>query len=147
MSVIGSGAEHEQRAEEVGRLLAERGCTVVTGGGGEVMAGAARGAKAAGGTTIGILPGERHDDANEWIDHAVVTGIGQARNLAVAASGEVVIAVGGSWGTLSEIGFARRLGRRVVILEPGWELEGDGIERADSPEHAVELALGGLGQT
>ena len=84
------------------------------------MAGAARGAKAAGGTTIGILPGERHDDANEWIDHAVVTGIGQARNLAVAASGEVVIAVGGSWGTLSEIGFARRLGRRVVILEPGW---------------------------
>ena len=111
------------------------------------MAGAARGAKAAGGTTIGILPGERHDDANEWIDHAVVTGIGQARNLAVAASGEVVIAVGGSWGTLSEIGFARRLGRRVVILEPGWGSRGDGIERADSPEHAVELALGGLGQT
>jgi uncharacterized protein (TIGR00725 family) len=141
VSVIGSGAEHEQRAEEVGRLLAERGCTVVTGGGGEVMAGAARGAKAAGGTTIGILPGERHDDANEWIDHVVVTGIGHARNLAVAASGDVVIAVGGSWGSLAEIGFARRLGRRVVILEPGWELEGDGIERADSPEHAVELAL------
>jgi uncharacterized protein (TIGR00725 family) len=141
VSVIGSGAEHEQRAEEVGRLLAERGCTVVTGGGGDVMAGAARGAKAAGGTTIGILPGEWHDDANEWIDHVVVTGIGHARNLAVAASGEVVIAVGGSWGTLAEIGFARRLGRRVVILEPGLELEGDGIERADSPEHAVELAL------
>ena len=141
MSVIGSGAEHEQRAEEVGRLLGERGCTVVTGGGGHVMAGAARGAKAAGGTTIGILPGERHDDANEWIDHVVVTGIGHARNLAVAASGEVVIAVGGSWGTLAEIGFARRLGRRVVMLEPGWALEGDGIEHADSPEHAVELAL------
>jgi uncharacterized protein (TIGR00725 family) len=144
VSVIGSGAEHEQRAEEIGRLLAERGCTVVTGGGGEVMAGAARGAKAAGGTTIGILPGERHDDANEWIDHAVVTGIGHARNLAVAASGDVVIAVGGSWGTLAEIGFARRLGRRVVILDPGWELEGDGIERAGSPEEAVELALRGL---
>jgi uncharacterized protein (TIGR00725 family) len=141
VSVIGSGAEHEQRAEEVGRLLGERGCTVVTGGGGHVMAGAARGAKAAGGTTIGILPGERHDDANEWIDHVVVTGIGHARNLAVAASGEVVIAVGGSWGTLAEIGFARRLGRRVVMLEPGWALEGDGIEHADSPEHAVELAL------
>ena len=137
--MIGSGAEHEQRAEEVGRLLAERGCTVVTGGGGEVMAGAARGAKAAGGATIGILPGERHDDANEWIDHTVVTGIGHARNLAVAASGEVVIAVGGSWGTLSEIGFARRLGRRVVILEPGWELED--VPRADTPEQAVELAL------
>jgi uncharacterized protein (TIGR00725 family) len=141
VSVIGSGAEHEQRAEQVGRLLAERGCTVITGGGGEVMAGAARGAKAAGGTTIGILPGERHDDANEWIDHVVVTGIGHARNLAVAASGEVVIAVGGSWGTLAEIGLARRLGRRVVILEPGWALEGAGIDRADSPEQAVELAL------
>jgi uncharacterized protein (TIGR00725 family) len=141
VSVIGSGVEHEGRAEEVGRLLAERGCTVVTGGGGEVMAGAARGAKAAGGTTIGILPTERHDDANEWIDHVVVTGIGHARNLAVVASGESVIAVGGSWGTLAEIGFARRLGRRVVILAPGWELEGDGIERADSPEQAVELAL------
>jgi uncharacterized protein (TIGR00725 family) len=141
VSVIGSGAEHEGRAEEVGRLLAERGCTVVTGGGGEVMAGAARGAKQAGGTTIGILPGEQHDDASEWIDYVVVTGIGHARNLAVAASGEAVIAIGGSWGTLAEIGFARRLGRRVVILEPGWELEGDGIERADSPEQAVELAL------
>jgi uncharacterized protein (TIGR00725 family) len=144
VSVIGSGAEHEGRAEEVGRLLAERGCTVVTGGGGEVMAGAARGAKAAGGTTIGILPGEGSELANEWIDHVVVTGIGHARNLAVAASGSVVIAVGGSWGTLAEIGFARRLGRPVVILEPGWKVEGDGIERADSPEHAVELALAHL---
>jgi uncharacterized protein (TIGR00725 family) len=141
VSVIGSGAENEHRAEAVGRLLAQRGCTVVTGGGGEVMAGAARGAKDAGGTTIGILPGEQRDDANEWIDHVVVTGIGHARNLAVVASGDAVIAVGGSWGTLAEIGFARRLGRRVVILDPGWELRGDGIERTDSPERAVELAL------
>jgi uncharacterized protein (TIGR00725 family) len=144
VSVIGSGAEHQPRAEEVGRLLAERGCTVVTGGGGEVMAAAARGAKAGGGTTIGILPGERHEDANEWIDHAVITGIGHGRNLAVAASGQAVIAVGGSWGTLAEIAFARRLGRPVVILEPGWEVEGAGIERADSPERAVELALAHL---
>jgi hypothetical protein len=144
VSVIGSGAEHERRAEEVGRLLAERGCTVITGGGLEVMAAAARGAKEAGGTTIGILPGERREDANEWIDHVVVTGIGHGRNLAVAASGEVVIAVGGSWGTLAEIAFARRLGHPVVILEPGWELEGEGIERADSPEQAVELALAHL---
>ena len=113
VAVIGSGAEHEGRAEEVGRLLAERGCTVVTGGLGEVMAAAARGAKSAGGTTIGILPGERRDEANEWIDHAVVTGIGHARNLAVAASGDAVIAVGGSWGTLAEIGFATRPGRRT----------------------------------
>jgi uncharacterized protein (TIGR00725 family) len=139
VSVVGSGAEHEQRAEEVGRLLAERGCTVVCGGRDEVMAAAARGAKSAGGTTIGILPGETRADANEWIDHVVVTGIGHARNLAVAASGEAVIAVGGSYGTLAEIGFALRLGRRVVILEPGWDV--DGALRAQTPEEAVDLAL------
>jgi uncharacterized protein (TIGR00725 family) len=144
VSVIGSGAEHERRAEEVGRRLAERGCTVVTGGGNEVMAAAARGAKQAGGATIGILPGEDRQDANEWIAHVVITGIGHGRNLAVAASGEAVIAVGGGWGTLAEIAFARRLGRPVVILDPGWELEGDGIEHADSPEEAVALALGHL---
>jgi uncharacterized protein (TIGR00725 family) len=139
VAVIGSGREHEARAEEVGRLLAERGCTVVTGGLGEVMAAASRGAKAAGGTTIGILPGERREDANEWVDHVVVTGIGHARNLAVVASGNAVIAVGGSWGTMAEIGFASRLGRKVVILEPGLNIEG--IAGAVSPEEAVELAL------
>ncbi len=108
------------------------------------MAAASRGAKAAGGTTIGILPGERRSDANEWVDHVVVTGIGHARNLAVVASGDAVIAVGGSWGTLAEIAFARRLGRPVVILEPGWQLEGEGIERAATPGAAVELALAHL---
>jgi uncharacterized protein (TIGR00725 family) len=142
VAVIGSGAEHEGRAEHVGRLLAERGATVVTGGLGEVMAAAARGAKAAEGTTIGILPGESRGDANPWIDHVVVTGIGHARNLAVVASGDAVIAVGGSWGTLAEIGFASRLGRAVVILEPG--LEVPGVARAASPADAVELALGSL---
>jgi uncharacterized protein (TIGR00725 family) len=125
-------------------VLAERGCTVVTGGLGEVMAAAARGAKSAGGTTIGILPGEARDEANEWIDHVVVTGIGHARNLAVVASGDAVIAVGGSWGTLVEIGFASRLGRPTVVVEPGWEIEG--VERAPSPEAAVELVLRQLGQ-
>jgi uncharacterized protein (TIGR00725 family) len=139
ISVIGSGVEHEERAERVGRLLAERGCTVVTGGLGEVMAAAMRGAKSAGGTTLGILPGETRMGANEWCDHTVVTGIGHARNLAVVASGDAVIAVGGSWGTLAEIGFARVLGRRVVVLQPGWEVEG--VERAATPEEAVELAL------
>jgi uncharacterized protein (TIGR00725 family) len=141
VAVIGSGRDAEERAEAVGRLLGERGCTVVCGGLGEVMAAAARGAKTAGGTTIGIVPGESHEAANEWIDHVVVTGIGHARNLAVAGSGEAVIAVGGRWGTLAEIGFARVLGRPVVILDPGWELQGDGIVHASSPEEAVELAL------
>ena len=141
VAVIGSGREHEARAEEVGRLLGERGCTVVCGGRGEVMAAAARGAKAAGGTTIGILPGETREGMNEWIDHAVVTGIGHARNLAVVASGDAVIAVGGSWGTLAEIAFARVLGRPVVIVEPGWEIEGEGVDRARTPAEAVESAL------
>ena len=136
---MGSGLEHEAAAEEVGRLLAERGCTVVTGGGAEVMAAACRGAKQAGGTTIGILPGERRADANSWVDHVVVTGIGHARNLAVAASGDAVIAVGGSWGTTAEIAFALRLGRPVVILEPG--LDVPGVPRAATPGEAVELAL------
>ena len=139
VSVIGSGVEHEARAEEVGRLLAERGCAVVCGGRGEVMAAASRGAKSAGGTTIGILPGTSRADANEWIDHVVVTGLGHARNAVVAASGDAVIAVGGSYGTLTEIGFARIFGRPVVILEPGLEVEG--VPRAVTPLEAVELVL------
>ncbi len=144
ISVIGSGSEWEAQAEKVGRLLAERGCAVVTGGGDEVMAAAARGAKQAGGRTIGILPGESPEEANEWIDFAVATGIGHARNLAVAASGDAVIAVGGSWGTLSEIAFARRLGRPTVVLAGSVAVEGEGILRAATPEEAVDLALSAL---
>jgi uncharacterized protein (TIGR00725 family) len=139
ISVIGSGVEHEERAEAVGRLLAEGGATVVTGGLGEVMAAAARGAKSAGGTTIGILPGEARADGNAWLDYVVVTGMGHGRNLAVVASGDAVIAVGGRYGTLAEIGFALTLGRPVVILEPGWEVEG--TQRARTPAEAVEFAL------
>ena len=139
VAVVGSGREHEERAEKVGRLLAERGCTVVCGGRGEVMAAAARGAKSAGGTTIGVLPGESRADANEWIDHVIVTGIGHARNLVVAGSGDAVIAVGGAWGTLTEIGFAGVLGRPVVILEPGWRIEG--VPRAETPAEAVDAVL------
>lgn len=143
VSVIGSGAEWEDAAEEVGRLLAERGCTVVTGGLGEVMAAAHRGAKEAGGTTIAILPGEARDAANAWADHVVVTGIGHARNLAVAASGDVVIAVGGSYGTIAEMALALRLGRPIVALAGAPEI--DGAIRATSPAEAVELALRDLG--
>jgi uncharacterized protein (TIGR00725 family) len=141
IAVIGSGGEHEGRAEEVGRLIAEGGATLICGGLDEVMAAAARGAKSAGGVTIGILPGESPADANPWIDHAVVTGVGHARNLAVAASGDAVIAVGGGYGTLAEIAYARILGRPVVVLDPGWDLGREGIERASTPEEAVELAL------
>jgi uncharacterized protein (TIGR00725 family) len=139
VSVVGSGTEHEANAEEVGRLLAARGATVVTGGLGEVMAAAARGAKSAGGATIGILPGETRAAANEWLDQVVVTGIGHGRNLAVVASGDAVIVVGGRYGTLAEIGFALTLGRPVVVLEPGWQV--DGTRRARTPAEAVEFAL------
>src|SRR3954465_9941618 len=139
VTVVGSGTEHEENAEQVGRLLAERGATVVTGGLGEGMAAAARGAKGAGGAPIGILPTETRETANEWIDHVVVTGIGHGRNLAVVASGDAVIAIGGRYGTLAEIGFALTLGRPVVVLEPGWQV--DGTQRAQTPAEAVELAL------
>ncbi len=139
VAVVGSGVEWEGAAEEIGRLLAERGCTVVTGGLGEVMAAAHRGAKAAGGSTVAVLPGESRTAANPWADHVVVTGIGHARNLAVAASGDAVIAVGGSYGTLAEMALALRLGRRVVALDGAPEVEG--ALRAATPADAVDLAL------
>lgn len=139
VSVVGSGSSWEDAAEEIGRLLAERGCTVITGGLGEVMAAAHRGAKAAGGTTIAIVPGERREDANPWADHVVVTGIGHGRNLAVAASGDAVIAVGGQWGTLAEMALAKTLGRVVVALAGA--PEADGVETAATPAEAVDLAL------
>jgi hypothetical protein len=144
IAVIGAGhadADLRDRAAAVGRLLAARGCTVVCGGLGGVMEAAARGAKDAGGTTVGVLPGESRQHANPWIDHVVVTGMGHARNLAVVASGDAVIAIGGEWGTLAEIGLARKLGRPVVVLEPGWAVEGEGVVRAQTPEEAVELAI------
>jgi uncharacterized protein (TIGR00725 family) len=143
VSVIGSGVANEERAEEVGRLLASRGCTVVCGGRGEVMAAVARGAKSADGTTIGILPGTSRAEANEWIDHVVLTGLGHARNAVVAASGDAVIAVGGAYGTLTEIGYAKIFGRPVVILEPGLSVEG--VPRATTPAEAVDLVLSSLG--
>jgi uncharacterized protein (TIGR00725 family) len=143
VAVIGSGSRWENLAEEVGRLLGERGCTVITGGLGEVMAAAHRGAKSAGGTTLAILPGEDRHAANPWADHVVVTGIGHARNLAVAASGDAVIAIGGSYGTTAEIAFSLLLGRRVVALEGAPVVVG--ALRAGSAAEAVELALGDLG--
>jgi len=144
VAVVGSGAEWEATAEEVGRLLAERGCTVVTGGLDEVMAAAHRGAKSAGGTTVAILPGETRAAANRWADHVVVTGIGHARNLAVAASGDAVIAIGGSYGTIAEMALALRLGRPVVALTGSQTVEG--ALGASTPAEAVDLALRDLRQ-
>jgi hypothetical protein len=134
----------------VGRRLAEGGVTVVCGGREGVMEAAARGAAEAGGEAIGIVPGSEVGEANSYCTHVVASGVGQARNLAVVGSGEAVIAIGGEWGTLSEIGFARRLGRTVVALR-SWELVGrdamegaPGVIAAETPAEAVAAALAAL---
>jgi hypothetical protein len=124
----------------VGRALAERGAVVVCGGLGGVMEGACRGAKGAGGATLGILPGLDRSDANEFVDLALPTGMGEARNALVVRACDALIAVGGEWGTLSEIALALRAGKRVVGLGT-WELPRDGIVGASSPDEAVALAL------
>lgn len=143
----------ETAAERTGQLLAKRGCVLICGGLGGVMAAACRGAKTGGGTTIGILPGSDHTAANPWVDHAICTGFGQARNAVVAATAEAVIAVGGGFGTLSEIALAVRLRRPVIVLG-GWSatldtsegremiaLLGGNMEHVTSPDEAVEAAL------
>jgi uncharacterized protein (TIGR00725 family) len=155
VAVIGAGGAAEGSetwllAEEVGRRLAEAGITVVCGGGHGVMAAVSRGAAAAGGEVIGVLPGLDPAGGNPDLTHAVATGIGHARNLAVVGSGEVVIAIGGEWGTLSEIGHARSIGRTVVALR-SWSLTGrdrmegaPGVIPAETAEEAVAAALAEL---
>ena len=133
-------------AERVGRALAERGAVVVCGGLAGVMEAACRGAKDAGGATLGILPGLDRADANPYVDVAVPTGLGEARNALVVRAADALVAVGGEWGTLSEIALAMRAGKRVVGLGT-WELHRggrpvEGIFAATDPEQAVELALG-----
>jgi uncharacterized protein (TIGR00725 family) len=152
--VIGSGTCAEGSdlwalAEGVGRRLGEAEAVLVCGGLGGVMEAAARGSAAVGGTVIGIVPSDSTADANPHCTHVVATGIGHARNLAVVASGEAVIAVGGEWGTLAEIGFARKLGRAVVALR-SWRPSGEeamaeapGITQVETAEEAVGVALGG----
>jgi hypothetical protein len=106
-------------AEALGQAIARRGCTLVCGGLGGGMRAACKGAKEAGGATVGIIPGYDAVAANPWVDHVVSTGLGQARNVLVVASGDAVIAVGGGFGALSEIALGLRLGRPVVLLG-GW---------------------------
>ncbi|HSD23481.1 MAG TPA: TIGR00725 family protein [Solirubrobacterales bacterium] len=149
ISVIGAGQGEQEilrDAEEVGRRLAEAGAVLVCGGRTGVMEAASRGAAEAGGTVVGILPTLSASDANPYVTVAVATGIGEARNLAVVASGAAVIAVGGEWGTLSEIAYARKLGRPVVAIQ-SWALRNRsgtdlGILEAGSAEEAVSAALG-----
>ncbi len=141
--------EEIEQAEAVGHALARRGCTVICGGRDGVMAAACRGAKRAGGVTIGVLPGYDRSAANPWVDHVICTGMGEARNVIIVASADVVLAVGGGLGTLSEIALALKLGKRVVALG-SWELEQQRLARhgatdlylrAGSVEQALALAL------
>jgi uncharacterized protein (TIGR00725 family) len=125
-------------AEEVGRLLAQAGAVVVTGGLGGVMEAASKGAREAGGTTLGLLPGADRREANAWLSVAVPTGMGEMRNALVVRSADGVIAVGGEWGTLSEIAFARKTGKPVVGLG-SWDL--DGVDKFDTPAEAVTALL------
>ena len=146
VAVVGSGTaagDLYELAREVGRLVAERGGVVVCGGLSGVMEAAARGATEAGGTAIGVLPDEDRGRANAYLSYSVATGVGQARNLAVVCSGDVVIAVGGEYGTLSEMGLAKKVGRPVVALR-SWNL-GEHVAVVASPAEAVETAFGLLG--
>lgn len=148
MAVVGGGISTaaDEQAEEVGRLLAEAGAVVLTGGLGGVMAAASRGAKGAGGLVVGILPGSDRAAANEHVDVALATGMGEMRNALIVRSADAVIAIGGEYGTLSEIAFALKTDTRVVSLG-SWDLVAAGADAADllvadSPEEAVRLALG-----
>ena len=136
--MIGSGDEPTVAAAEVGRLLAERGAVLVCGGRGGAMEAACRGAKEAGGLTVGILPGSDRSEANPFVDVVVPTGLGEARNALVVGAADVVIAVGGGYGTLSEVALALKAGKRVIGLGT-WEIEG--VTAVEGPESAVAAAL------
>jgi len=152
IAVIGAAratADECDAAERIGRLLAGAGAVLVCGGLGGVMEAACRGARSAGGTTVGILPGTDRLEANPFVDVAVPTGIGEARNALVVGMADAVVAVGGEFGTLSEIALALKAGRAVVGIG-SWELARtgspvDGVVPAAGPAEAVALALEAAG--
>lgn len=144
IAVIGESEASDETiklAHEVGTLIAEREGILICGGFGGVMKAAAEGAQKAGGLTIGVLPNYEKDSANEFIDIAITSGMGHARNVIITSSADGVIAIGGRYGTLSEIAFARKLGKPVMTLS-SFEIHKDGklqgdILSADTPRHAV----------
>ena len=145
VAVIGASNATEWElatAEEIGRLLGEIGCVLVCGGLGGVMNAAARGAETAGGLSVGILPGEDREEAGRHLTLAITTGFGEARNALVARSSDAVIAVGGEFGTLSEIALALKMGIPVIGMGT-WELGRDDLDRdpiirAETPGEALE---------
>jgi uncharacterized protein (TIGR00725 family) len=143
VAVVGGGTctpEEVAWAVAVGRLVAERGGVLVCGGLGGVMEAAARGAKQAGGLTIGILPGSDPAAANPHIDVAIATGLGEMRNALIVRAAGAVIAIGGGWGTLAEIALARRSETPVVGLHDAFTAGVD-IPRVERPDEAVHWAL------
>ncbi|WP_055588599.1 TIGR00725 family protein [Peterkaempfera griseoplana] len=144
-------AAEETAAREVGALLARSGVVVLCGGYGGVMAAAAEGAAGAGGLVVGILSGADRSGASPYLTACVATGMDQARNSILVGSADAVIAVGGSWGTLSEVAIAMRRGVRPVVSLGGWQVIDalgaivPGVVPADTPAEAVRLALAGRG--
>lgn len=130
--------EWRQLAFDIGRLVAERDAVLVCGGLGGVMEAAARGAKKAGGLTLGILPGSTPSDANPYIDIAVATGMGYTRNSLVAMNADILIAVDGQYGTLTEIAFGLIYGKKIIGIGT-WEIQG--VQMAETAQEAIELAL------
>ena len=142
VAVIGPGdasPEQERDAEAVGRELAATGAVVICGGLGGVMAAACRGAREAGGLTVGLLPGSDRADANPWVTVAIATGMGELRNALIVRAVDALVAVGGGFGTLSEIAFALRIGRPVVGVGT-WDI-GSGVISIDDPAAASRKAL------
>jgi hypothetical protein len=148
IGVIGNSScspEEAKLAETVGELLAQRDATIVCGGLGGVMETVCRGAKSKGGLTVGILPGQDASMANPWVDIPIVTGLGEARNVVVVKSVQAVIAIGGSYGTLSELAYALKSGIPIIGLNT-WSLsrngrEDDSIIRVQSAAEAVDKAI------
>jgi uncharacterized protein (TIGR00725 family) len=145
IAVIGGsdiGGETAALAREVGREVAARGAVLLCGGLGGVMAAAAQGAGEAGGVSLGILPEGDRRRANPYLTYSIATNLGHARNVLIAHSADALIAVGGSYGTVSEAAIALKLGKPVIALEVTWALAG--VKRAASPAAAVALAFSGL---
>jgi len=146
IGIIGSGEDTKEDmeiAENVGKRIAKK-AVLVCGGLEGVMKGAARGCKKAGGTTVGILPGNSKHRANPYIDIKIPTGMGEARNVLVVKSSDVIISIGGGDGTLSEIALARKIGKLVISIGGGASKmmgEYGMVERAEGPEDAVNRAL------
>ena len=145
IGVIGAGSCTEKQADaafRIGREIARRDAVLVCGGLGGVMEAACRGAKDAGGITVGLLPTSRKDDANPYVDIIVVTNMGHARNAIVAHSSDVLIAVGGEYGTLSEIALGLKIGKPVISFENRWGIKD--IITVSGPENAVDTAFKSL---